>query len=94
MLNVFLTNVIVCLFSDDLFGAPDSDEDDGLFSTKGGLFDSGGGLFDRGNDDDGGLFDDVADVDQSQFRSQSSKRQSSSGETSEYIISWREKSFV
>ena len=64
-----------------MFGAPDSDDDDGLFSSRGGLFDSGGGLFDsKGADDDGGLFDDVADVDVSQFKSQKSKKASSSGE--------------
>lgn len=66
--------------ADDLFGAPDSDEDDGLFGTKGGLFDSGGGLFDKSNDDDGGLFDDIQDVDTSHLKSKKNKQESSSGE--------------
>lgn len=55
---------------DDMFGGPDSGEDDGLFSSRGGLFDSGGGLFDsKGTQDDGGLFDDVADMDSSHLKS-------------------------
>lgn len=66
--------------TDDLFGAPASDDDDGgLFSSRGGLFDSGGGLFDtKTSQDDGGLFEDVADVDDSILKSK--RRQDSSGE--------------
>lgn len=67
------------LVLDDLFGNADSEEDDGLFSTKGGLFDSGGGLFDTNDGDDGGLFDDVADMDHSHLKSKHAKQQSSSG---------------
>ncbi|XP_067935792.1 WASH complex subunit 2-like isoform X2 [Watersipora subatra] len=73
---------------DDLFGAPESDDDGGLFSSRGGLFDSGGGLFDNATQDDGGLFDDVADVDESHMRSQKKKKKpvSSSDDEEEPVV--------
>lgn len=68
------------VFADDMFGRPDSEDDDGLFNSRGGLFDSGGGLFDsKSPPDDGGLFDDVEDMDSSLLKSHKNRAVSSSG---------------